>query len=329
MKKILIITISILLSFSCKEITKKDSLLTKKDTLKTKKETLDNTSIDLKNLKLLEELDDICVEDDGVFKNCDELYTAKGANIFLLIIPKIGASNWYEINSKKLKGEIYEINEQLCRMVIDKKNKKNLATDFDIWAFYIDQKFTKRVNLDTPYTPVTPRETLLLKLNSSNEGWELKETFKLKNDSDEVKENEWRNKKIEDLISNSNKKDNKSKISSSWIGKFSTYFDYGDNGGQNTGWELEINITDDKIIARGDGFQMGFLDELSLQENNEIEIYLKHKKNISGYKLGQKMEPEFVIKKVDQKFYIDSKWISNDVKNKKNTHGYLIEKEKN
>jgi hypothetical protein len=37
------------------------------------------------------------------------------------------------------------------------------------------------------------------------------------------------------------------------------------------------------------------------------------------------MEPEFILKKINEKIYIDSEWISNDVTNKKTKKGYLIE----
>ncbi len=98
-----------------------------------------------------------------------------------------------------------------------------------------------------------------------------------------------------------------------------------DIGGRVTGWELEIDISNNRMIARGDGYQMGFLDELNFEQSNEDEIHLKYKRNISGYNLGHKMEPEFILKKINEKIYIDSEWISNDVTNKKTKKGYLIE----
>ena len=41
------------------------------------------------NTDFLKNLQDICVEDDGVFKNCDELFTKDGSSLFFIIIPKI------------------------------------------------------------------------------------------------------------------------------------------------------------------------------------------------------------------------------------------------
>jgi hypothetical protein len=336
MKNKIFITFLFLLSFACKKENNTEKKTLELDSAKivgisnksiSDSKSITKSDIDPRNLKLLNSLDDICAEDDGVFKNCDELYTKDGSNIFFLIIPKIGANIWYQNISKKLKGEIYEINDQLSKLVLNKKN--DLTKEFDVWAFYIDKKFTKKVNLDTPYTSISPRQTLLLKLVSSNEQWEVVESFNVENEKDETKEVYWRNKTIEDLINKSNSKQNATSISSSWVGKYFVYFDYGNINSQNTGWELVIDINRSNITAKGDGFQIGFEDQLYMFEISQNEIQLKHKKNISGYKLGKKMNPEFTLKKIENKFYVDSKWISLDVKNKKSKDGYLIEKELN
>lgn len=335
MKKISLLLIFTFILSCKKETVNSANIQQNKDSITTKKElgeiqnssSIKKSDLDINSLKLLQELDDICVEDDGVFKNCDELYTKEGSNLFFLIIPKIGANNWHNATSKNLKGEIYEINEQLSRLVLNKKSKTSFGTEFDVWAFYIDKKYTKKINLDTPYTTISPRQTYLLKLiSSSQEQWEVIETFNVKSDKDETTETDWRNNKIDEFIAKSNLKENNKTLPSDWIGQYSGYFDYGNTGGQNSGWELNINISNSNIIAKGDGFQIGFEDELSLIETSDNEIQLKHKKNISGYKQGQKMNPEFTLKKVGQKFYINSKWITSDVKNKKNKEGYLIEK---
>ena len=266
MKNKIIITVLLFLSFACKKEINTENTSRKTDSIKTENVSNDSVSdsmsdikndFDTKNLKLIKSLDDICAEDDGVFKNCDELYTKDGSNIFFLIIPKIGANNWYQNNSKKIKGEIYEINEQLCKLVLDKKN--NLTSEFDVWAFYIDKKFTKKINLDTPYTPISPRQTSLLKLiSSSQEQWEVIETFNVKSDKDETKETDWRNKKIDEFITKSNLKEDNKTLPSNWIGQYSVYFDYGNTGGQNTGWELDIDINSTNITAKGDGFSNWF-----------------------------------------------------------------------
>jgi len=81
----------------------------------------------------------------------------------------------------------------------------------------------------------------------------------------------------------------------------------------------------DNITASGDGFQMAFADELRAQENGS-KLILTHLKHISGYPAGQKMTPEFTLIKDNGKFYIKSKWISEDVVTKPAALGYSIDK---
>lgn len=46
----------------------------------------------------------------------------------------------------------------------------------------------------------------------------------------------------------------------------------------NTGWDLEININEENIIAYGSGYQIGFKDELTAMEEGN-KLILKHKKS--------------------------------------------------
>lgn len=87
---------------------------------------------------------------------------------------------------------------------------------------------------------------------------------------------------------------------------------------------MNIEIKVDGIVASGDGYQMGFKDEL-IGTDSGNKILLHHKNNIYGYKLGKKMNPEFVIEKYGNEYYILSDWIS-DVKEKPTNIGYKLTK---
>lgn len=283
-----------------------------------------------KNLQLdfLKNLEDICVEDDGVFKNCDELFTKDGSSLFFIIVPKIGASKWYLNQTKKIKGEIYEVNNQLTDQ-IKKTKKENLIKEFNIWVFYTDKKYTEFVGLDSPYNFKTPRVVNLYRLILGDTNWEMIDHFDVKNNKDEEKEIEWQNSFIDKIITESNKKEtilNKNSISNKWIGKYSTYFSYGKIGGDNAGWSLEIEIKENEIKATGDGYQVSFIDLLTANENKN-ELTLNHLKNVFGYKLGANMNPEFTITEDNGKYYIKSKWIDGDIITKSDKLGYKIDKE--
>ena len=187
---------------------------------------IDNQVVELDFLK---ELQEICVEDDGVFKNCDELFSKDGTSLFFIIIPKAGAKNWYDKETKNLKGEIFEINNKLTNK-IKKIKKEDLSKEFDIWLFYTDKKYTEHVSMDSPYNFKTPRITDLYFLKSGKNDWQKLESFKINNDKDETKGNEWRSAFIDKIISKSNYNNSASSInnlSNKWIGKYSTYFSYG------------------------------------------------------------------------------------------------------
>ena len=187
---------------------------------------IDNQVVELDFLK---ELQEICVEDDGVFKNCDELFSKDGTSLFFIIIPKAGAKNWYDKETKNLKGEIFEINNKLTNK-IKKIKKEDLSKEFDIWLFYTDKKYTEHTSMDSPYNFKTPRITDLYFLKSEKNDWQKLENFKINNDKDETKGNEWRSAFIDKIISKSNYNNSASSInnlSNKWIGKYSTYFSYG------------------------------------------------------------------------------------------------------
>lgn len=318
MKKGILLIALIVYSFtSCQE--KANTLSNSTKSITNKKS--DNKS-NIQNTDFLKNLQDICVEDDGVFKNCDELFTKDGSSLFFIIIPKIGAKNWYNKQTENISGEIYEVNNILIEKV---KNNKTLSNEFDVWLFFIDKKYTEFVGMDSPYNFKTPRTTDLFYLRSNN-NWEKLDSFKVLNEEDDNKETNWRSNFINKIIDQSNSKTVLRKISNKWIGKYSTCFSYGKIGGENAGWNLDIEISNDTIIATGDGYQIGFTDLLIAKESDN-ELVLNHLKNLKGYKLGTKMDPEFVLIESKGKYFITTKWIDSDIVTKPNQLGYEIIKE--
>ena len=323
-KKALIIALAISLFSSCKE----KSIESVKSTSINEITAELSKNSEVVEINFLENLDDICVEDDGVFKNCDELFSKDGASLFFIIIPKEGAKNWYDKQTKNLSGEIFEINNKLTDQ-IEKIRKEDLSKEFDIWLFYTDKKYTEYVGMDSPYNYKTPRITELYFLKSGKNDWIKLESFKINNDKDETKETEWRSTFIDKVISKSNEnsiESNTSIVSRKWIGKYSTYFSYGKIGGDNAGWILEIEIKEDEIKATGDGYQISFTDLLIANENNN-ELTLNHLKNVYGYKQGSTMKPEFILIEDNGQYFIKSKWIDSDIVTKSEKLGYGIDKE--
>jgi len=153
----------------------------------------------------LASLDDICVEDDGVFKNCDELYSKDGSALFFIIIPKIGAQKWYTTEVKGLKGATYEKNNVLTGK-IQKINKADLSKQFDVWVFYTDKKYTTRVDMDNAYNLKTPRITTLYYLKSGKDNWEKQDDFEVKTEADDAIEITWQSNFIDKAIRLSNAK---------------------------------------------------------------------------------------------------------------------------
>jgi len=130
----------------------------------------------------------------------------------------------------------------------------------------------------------------------------------------------------EKQTSNKSVKLEKMKLSNKWIGKYSTYFSYGKIGGENAGWNLDIEISNDSIIANGEGYQIGFKDLLIAKEKDN-QLILNHLKNLNGYKLGAKMNPEFVLIENKGKYFIKTKWIDSDIVTKPKELGYEIIKQ--
>ena len=324
MKKLLIISLAISILISCKE----KSIETNNNTIKNSTTEVLNTNNEVVQLDFLKSLQEICIEDDGIFKNCDELFTKDGSSLFFLIIPKSGAKNWYDIQSKNLTGEIYEVNNKLIDKVKNVK-KESLSQEFNVWVFYIDKKYTQFVGLDSPYNIKTPRLVDLYFLKSGVSNWEKIESFNVQNEKDSDKENKWRSNFITKTIEESNSlksTSNNQPISKKWHGKYSAYFDYGKIGGDNAGWGLELEINKNEIKASGDGYQISFSDLLSAKENDN-KLILNHLKNISGYKQGADMNPEFELIEKNGKYYIKSKWIDSDIVTRPLSLGYEIDKE--
>jgi hypothetical protein len=328
-KVVLFIALAINLTISCKG--KNEEVSNNIKVVENQEVTLTKNDVDKKevsDLDFLKDLSDICVEDDGVFKNCDELFTKGGNWLFFIIIPKTGAKNWYDIHSKNLKGEIFEINNKLIDKV-KKIKKEDLSKEFDIWVFNIDKKYTQFVGMDSQYNIKTPRIVDLYYLKSGKSYWEKLQSFNVKNEKDVETENNWRTDFISKTIEKSNtikSVSNTRTISEKWYGKYSTYFSYGKIGGDNAGWGLELEISSDEIKANGEGYQISFTDLLSGNESNNTLI-LSHLKNISGYKQGVNMNPEFELIEDNGKFFIKSNWIDSDIITKPNKLGYEISKE--
>ncbi|WBV51292.1 hypothetical protein [Chryseobacterium gambrini] len=114
-------------------------------------------------------------------------------------------------------------------------------------------------------------------------------------------------------------------ISKKWLGIYKARFNYGKIGGVNAGWDLEINVNKATITASGNGYQIGFMDELNAVEKDN-KLVLNYKKNIDGLSLGENMNPEFIITEENGKYYIQSEWIDVDVLTKPKKNGYEIYK---
>ncbi|WP_326983276.1 hypothetical protein VUJ46_01640 [Chryseobacterium sp. MYb264] len=148
-----------------------------------------------------------------------------------------------------------------------------------------------------------------------------------------------KNKKIESEINHSSittvtstidtqnkNKQEKNNIDKKWLGTYTARFAYGQIGGINAGWDLEIKITNDQTIASGNGYQIGFIDELrAIAEGNRL--ILKHKENRQGYTLGEKMNPEFILIEDHGIYYVQSEWIDSDIITKPEAKGFKISKD--
>ncbi len=48
-------------------------------------------------------------------------------------------------------------------------------------------------------------------------------------------------------------------------------------------------------------------------KESDRKLLLNHVENLSGYNLGSKMIPEFILVEFDNKYFIRSKWIDSDI----------------
>lgn len=149
---------------------------------------------------------------------------------------------------------------------------------------------------------------------------------KNKKDSTVIVSNEFEIKNGKFIPYSSQKFEKANLISSKWFGNYTAWFSYGEIGGMNTGWKLEIDINKENIRASGNGYQIGFIDELNAVEDGN-KLILKYKNNIDGYTLGENMDPEFVLINDSGKYYIESKWVDSDILTKPEKYGYVIIKE--
>ncbi|WP_029268574.1 hypothetical protein [Flavobacterium sp. KJJ] len=260
--------------------------------------------------------------DNGLLETGNSDLKKGGFEIYL--ISKIGAKNWY---NNVIKKQTYDSTIK----VINQLSPQKISLDFDIWVFYTDKNYLTELE-DGSLGPKIPGIIELYYLKSGEKTWQKIESYSLKNDNDRIKSFTWKQTKLQDIIDQSNIKKNenkdfsslqKVKLSNKWIGKYNAYYSYGKIGGENAGWNLEIEISNDSIIVIGDGYQIGFTDLLIAKENGN-ELLLNHFKNLNGYNLGSKMNPEFVLIENKEKYFIKTKWIDHDIVPKPDILGYEI-----
>lgn len=116
-----------------------------------------------------------------------------------------------------------------------------------------------------------------------------------------------------------------SDIDKKWIGNYSVKLNYGETQGLYSGLTIKIMIKKDSILASGEGYQIGFKDLLSAN-NDGNKLIFNQLKNLEGNDLGSTMKPEFILIEQGGKYYIQSEWIDSEFVNKKNNLGYEIEK---
>lgn len=318
----IIIFCFLFLSFSCKKETNENTSNIDSGIL----EKLDTALLD----KLLK-----CGEFDireGYYRIPDNgcVYNPENGNLIgnvdVILIPITEEFKVVNIN-KQCDGDIDCLKNIYSR--ISSLSIENLKNNFNAIIFTIDKKYLKQTpQLDQPYNPSIPYQITSYILN--NGYWKKEESYGVKQDEDLIQSNVWKDKYIDDIVQRFKDKeitkseDKYKAISNKWTGVYTAYFSYEKIGGEKTGWELNISINKDSILAFGDGYQMGFKD-LLLGEEYEDKILLYHKENIYGYKQGKKMTPEFTIHKNNNDFFVTSDWIS-DVSNNSTELGYRLEK---
>ena len=260
--------------------------------------------------------------DNGLLETGNSDLKKGGFEIYL--VSKIGAKNWY---NNVIKKQSYDS----ALKAINQLSPQKISSDFDIWVFYTDKNYLTELE-DGSLGPKIPGIIELYYLKSGEKTWQKIDSYSLKNDNDRIKSFTWKQTNVQDIIDQSNIKKNKNKdfsslqkvkLSSKWTGKYSAYYSYGKIGGENAGWNLDIKISNDSIIASGDGYQIGFTDLLIAKENGN-ELLLNHFKNLNGYNLGENMNPEFVLIENKGKYFIKTKWIDDDIITKPKELGYEI-----
>lgn len=241
----------------------------------------------------------------------------------IYLISKEGANNWFDNLNEKGKYEA-------TLKKINNSQPKEISKDFDIWVFYTSKDYITELE-DESLGNKVPSIVRLYYLKAASNKWIEIENYDIKNEDDKIKFNDWKQKKLEELLNNSNKhtylvKRPSSKFSKKWTGIYSCYFSYGEIGGEEAGWNLKLEVFEDSIKASGEGYQIGFCDLLNAEENNHT-LVLNHHKNLSGYSLGKKMNPEFILIEDQGKYYIKSNWIDKDILTKPEKLGFRTEKE--
>jgi hypothetical protein len=256
--------------------------------------------------------------EDGYFVTADYgcIYNPKEHNNLGNILIYYIAKNAIFLNTRK---SVKEIN---------KMSIEELKREFNIYVFLIEKNY---LNYNKTGDPMYyQNENYVEKLFTNNlNNWKLIDSIKIQSLNENNLEQEWRenfiNHKVQKLKTNDSIIENN--ISQKWYGDYSVWLDYGNIGGQNAGYEIILEITKDSIKATGEGFQISFIDLLTAkEENNKLNLY--HSRNLYGYKQGKYMNPEFVLIKDQENYYLKTQWISKDVRTKPKKLGYEIVKNK-
>lgn len=143
---------------------------------------------------------------EGVYRNFDFSYT--NGEAYFLLVPKIGAKKWYNIELKKYSNEDKEVDAKISKK-LGTQGFQKLSSDFNIWVFFTDKKYLNYTpQTDAKYTPKIPRKTGIYYYKSQENLWEEVDSFSVLKDIDEKKEQNWREQFIDKLIQNDNDIDN-------------------------------------------------------------------------------------------------------------------------
>lgn len=135
--------------------------------------------------------------DEGVYRNFDFNY--KDGETMFILIPKIGAKNWYSQQVTQYQGQDVD---SMIDANLSKQSFKSLSKEFNICIFHTPKKYLKHTpNLDAPYTPKLPRKVFLYQYDSNKNIWNTIDTFAVNNENDEAEENKWREKMMSKLNS--------------------------------------------------------------------------------------------------------------------------------